>query len=80
MDSTIKANGTVGPPIEILVYESGTFEADHCIKLTDDDPDLQLVRRKWRLAIGEAFRSLPLFEWERGAPSVHAISDDIKLT
>jgi putative proteasome-type protease len=79
MDSTIKANATVGPPIEILVYEANSFNADHRIKLTDDDPYLQLMRRRWTAAIAEAFSSLPLFEWEGGATSLRAISDDIKL-
>lgn len=79
MDSTIKANATVGPPIEILVYEKDTFEADHYIKLTDEDDYLLNLRRAWGDAIQAAFRNLPLFDWEhRSRPTqpLKAVKDD----
>ena len=79
MDSTMRANATVGPPVEVLVYEADTFEADHYIKLVEEDSYLLTLRRAWGEAILAAFIDLPLFEWEkRSAPSLHAISDDQK--
>ncbi len=79
MDSTIKSNATVGPPIEVLVYEADSFSAGHHIKLAEDDQYLQLLRRRWTTALEEAFSSLPSIEWERRAASLRAINDDIKL-
>ena len=79
MDSTIKANATVGPPVEVLVYETDTFAADHHVKLGEEDPYLLEIRRAWNEAIQAAFSNLPLFDWEkRSAPSLHAVTDDRK--
>lgn len=76
MDSTISANATVGPPIEVLVYENDTFESDHYIKLAAEDSYLLSLRRGWSELIQEAFRELPLFEWEkRSAPPLKIITD-----
>ena len=78
MDSTIKANATVGPPIEVLVYERDSFEADHRIKLGEEDPYLLDIRRAWNEAIQAAFSELPLFDWEHrtAPPSLHAVTDE----
>jgi len=79
MDSTMRANATVGPPVEILVYENETFEADHYIKLVEEDSYLLTLRRAWGEAINEAFADLPLFEWEKTAPPVwHSAAEDLK--
>jgi putative proteasome-type protease len=79
MDSTMRANATVGPPIEILVYECDTFEADHYIKLAEEDSYLLTLRRSWGEAINEAFGRLPLFEWEpTPANTWKALSEDAK--
>jgi putative proteasome-type protease len=88
MDSTIKANATVGPPVEVLVYEKDTFAADHHIKLVEQDPYLLDIRRAWNEAIQAAFRNLPLFDWEKlsapntttaiSAPPLHAVKDESK--
>ncbi|MCX2983021.1 peptidase [Halieaceae bacterium IMCC14734] len=76
MDSTIAANATVGPPIEVLVYENDTFESDHYIKLAAEDSYLLSLRRSWSEVIQSAFRELPQFEWEkRSAPVLQAITD-----
>lgn len=76
MDSTIAANATVGPPIEVLVYENDTFESDHYIKLTAEDSYLLSLRRSWSERIQHAFSELPQFEWEkRSAPPLQAITD-----
>ncbi len=65
MDSTIKSNATVGPPIEILVYEKDTFETDHYIRLNEDDQYLRDIRQTWNESLKSAFADLPKFEWER---------------
>lgn len=65
MDSTIKSNATVGPPIEVLVYEKDTFECDHYIRLDEEDKYLREVRQTWNEALKNAFASLPEVEWER---------------
>lgn len=65
MDSTIKSNATVGPPIEVLVYEKDTFETDHYIKMEEDDSYLREIKQAWNEALNNAFLKLPLFHWEK---------------
>ncbi|MDH5546242.1 MAG: peptidase [Gammaproteobacteria bacterium] len=65
MDSTVKSNATVGAPIEVLVYEKDTFEADHYVRLEEDDQYLRDIRTTWNEALMHAFDVLPRFEWEK---------------
>jgi putative proteasome-type protease len=65
MDSTIRSNATVGPPIEVMVYEKDSFETDHYIKLEENDPYLFEIKQAWNDALKNAFTSLPLFHWEK---------------
>jgi putative proteasome-type protease len=76
MDSTMRANATVGPPIEVLVYENDTFESDHYIKLTEDDSYLTTLRRAWSEAIKQAFLELPQFEWEKRTAPLQAVIEE----
>jgi len=77
MDSTIKSNATVGPPIEVLVYEKDSFETDHYIRLEEDDAYLREIKQSWNEALAAAFSKLPLFHWEkRSSPGLHAVPDN----
>ena len=64
MDSTIKSNATVGPPIEVLVYEKDTFECNHYIRMDEKDVYLHEIRQSWNDALQNAFSALPELEWE----------------
>lgn len=64
MDSTIKSNATVGPPIEILVYKKDSFDASYYIKLNENDEYLQSVKKIWHQAMLAGFSQLPRFDWE----------------
>ncbi len=65
MDSTLKSNATVGPPIEVLVYEKDSFEEDHYVSMEEDDEYLHKVRQSWNEALKKSFSELPKFEWEK---------------
>ena len=76
MDSTIKSNATVGPPIEVMVYENDSFELDHYIKMEEDDEYLREIKQSWNEALNVAFAKLPLFHWEkRKITNLHAVSE-----
>jgi putative proteasome-type protease len=77
MDSTIASNATVGPPIEVLVYEKDTFETDHYIKLDVEDPYLQQIKHSWNESLKKAFSSLPLFHWEQRSATVVPLDSEI---
>ena len=75
MDSTIKSNATVGPPIEVLVYEKDSFETSHYIKMNEDDPYLHDIKQAWNDALKDAFAKMPPFQWERrSAASLHSVT------
>ena len=75
MDSTIKSNATVGPPIEGLVYEKDSFETSHYIKMDEDDPYLHDIKQAWNDALKDAFAKMPPFHWERrSAANLHSVT------
>ncbi|MBI1194767.1 MAG: peptidase [Gammaproteobacteria bacterium] len=82
MDSTIKSNATVGPPIEVLIYEKDSFDSDHFVRLGEDDHYLHQIRQRWNEALKSAFAELPQFEWEkrghRSPSNVLSINPDVQ--
>ncbi len=60
MDSTMRSNATVGPPIELLFYraESLSEPAEYC-KFEENDEYLVSLRRAWDENIRKAFNELP---------------------
>ncbi len=63
IDSTMRSNASVGPPIEVLSYEGDSFTLDRYLCLEADDPYLIDIRRQWGEKIGRAFSELPHFTW-----------------
>ncbi len=79
MDSTIKSNATVGPPIEVLVYEKDTFETDHYIKMDEDDAYLRDIKQVWNEALKNAFSKLPPFHWEqRSVANLQSVTNNFQ--
>ncbi|WP_018953547.1 proteasome-type protease [Thioalkalivibrio sulfidiphilus] len=64
IDSTMRSNVTVGPPIEVLIYEKDKLAFDHYLCLEADDDYLLTLKRAWDENIKKAFRELPRFDWE----------------
>ncbi len=64
IDSTIRSNLTVGPPIEVFVYEEGSFAFEHYLCLEADDDYLHALTHAWDDNIRKAFVDLPRFDWE----------------
>jgi putative proteasome-type protease len=58
-DSTIKANLSVGLPLDLLVIEKDNFEPVHQRRITAQDPYYQAVSAGWGEALKNAFHSLP---------------------
>jgi putative proteasome-type protease len=69
IDSTMKSNISVGPPINIVLYEADTLEIKHRRKLLENDPYLENIRHSWEEAVKKAFRDLPTLSW---SPSTEA--------
>ena len=58
MDSTMRSNSSVGPPIEILQYSTDTMRMGsyHCF--SEDDEYLQSIRHEWEAKLRDAFETL----------------------
>lgn len=64
MNSTIRSNVTVGPPVEMLIYARDTLESGRRCYYTEDDPFARLVSERWNQGLMMALESLPKFPWE----------------
>lgn len=64
-DSTIKANLSVGLPIDMMVQREGAFEPAHKQRFSGDDDYYESISKGWGEALRTAFYSLPPFEFEK---------------
>lgn len=65
MDSTLRSNVTVGPPIEMLVYYRDTLMAGNYLRLDSDSAYLRELKCSWEEGLREAFHRLPPINWAR---------------
>ena len=64
-DSTLKANLSVGLPLDMLVLEKDRFEPLHDRRITAADPYFQQISSGWGEALKRAFYSLPDYSFEK---------------
>ena len=67
-DSTKQSNVTVGPPIEMLIYENDSLSLNRYMRLDENHPYLSELRSSWGNNIRSAFNDLPRFNWESAGP------------
>jgi putative proteasome-type protease len=60
-DSTMKANLSVGLPLDLLTYEANALDGGRRLRIDANDPYFQLVSNGWGEALRAAFQSLPPF-------------------
>lgn len=59
MDSTMRSNLTVGPPIEVLLYTANSFSQKEYYRLEEDNDFLRDIKRSWDNLLKEAFGNMP---------------------
>ena len=59
IDSTMRSNASVGPPIELMIYRISTPATHTHIVYQDDDPYLRQIREAWAENLRLAFERLP---------------------
>jgi len=59
MDSTMRSNATVGPPVELLIYPADTLSVQERHVLDEGNAYLGMLRQAWQEGLEEAFRRLP---------------------
>jgi putative proteasome-type protease len=60
-DSTLKANLSVGLPLDLLVIGRGEYEPLHERRIYAQDPYFQQISSGWGEALKQAFQSLPAY-------------------
>jgi predicted proteasome-type protease len=64
MDSTIRSNLTVGPPVDLLIYRRDALRPEIRLRVEEDDPYFQMIRNQWSESLRDAYRALPAPPWE----------------
>jgi len=65
-DSTLKANLSVGLPLDLMVIERDGFAPTHQRRITQGDEYFQSISSGWGEALRSAFHSLPDYSFEKG--------------
>jgi len=60
-DSTLKANLSVGMPLDIYLYEGESLEEGKKIRIEENDPDFMAISNGWGDALKFAFEALPQY-------------------
>lgn len=64
MDSTMKSNLSVGPPLDLVVYEVDRFESDKVVSIDMDNPYYRMLHSNWGRKLRESFDSLDDPVWD----------------
>lgn len=64
INSTVRSNLTVGPPIELMLYPRNTLNEERRMLLTEDSPYYRALGDSWSEGLNRALNSLPRFSWE----------------
>lgn len=64
LDSTMRSNMTVGPPVDILIYRANDFTVKRHRRLSADSPDLKEIHTYWEQSLRRAIADLPAIEFD----------------
>ncbi len=67
IDSTMRSNVTVGPPIDMLVYPVDSLRITRYRRFSDKDPDLLGIHAQWEQALRKAVQELPPIRFDEAA-------------
>jgi putative proteasome-type protease len=68
LDSTMRSNTTVGPPIDLALCAANELQITRYRRFGADDPDLRAIRVHWEQALRKSVQELPAVRF-----------DDVKL-
>jgi len=64
IDSTMKSNISVGPPINLVMYRANSLVMNHQLQLQPGDRYLEEIRKQWETSLRSAFEKMPDILWE----------------
>lgn len=65
LDSTMKSNLTVGPPLDLAFVPRGALQVTHKERYDLDTPFYANLKKSWGDLLVRSFLELPRFEWEQ---------------
>lgn len=68
MDSTMRSNVSVGPPVDLLIYQKDSLVFDKFYRFDDGDDYLLQLRRIWQEKLSEGFAALPQLDKHAAQP------------
>ncbi len=63
MDSTIRSNLSVGPPLDLAIVRRDEFKLATHISIDNDSDYFKMIRTRWGFALKEVFAELPNPNW-----------------
>jgi putative proteasome-type protease len=63
MDSTIRSNLSVGPPLDLAIIKRDQFKVATHISIDMDNDYFKMIRERWGLALRDVFGELPNPDW-----------------
>lgn len=64
MNSTVRSNLMVGPPIDLLIYRKDSLDFGQRMSMTENDPFAKQMAEAWNHGLVQALENLPRFPWE----------------
>ncbi len=64
LDSTMKSNLTVGPPLDLAIVPRDALRVTHKERFDLDTPFYAHLKKSWSDLLFKSFMELPRFEWE----------------
>ncbi len=64
LDSTMRSNVSVGPPLELAIYTANSLAEPRYMKIDLSTPLLTDIQDRWAEGLQQAFQNLPRFDWE----------------
>lgn len=76
IDSTMRSNLSVGPPINMVLYKTDSFAISHRAQFQAGDPYLIKMRKHWEHALRKAADRMPDIDWNQlSVPVTPSLSD-----
>ncbi|MGB1580035.1 MAG: peptidase [Nevskiales bacterium] len=65
LESTMRSNISVGPPLDVVVYRRDSLTLDWQMQFDYSDPFYNQLQSEWTRQLEMAFHALPRFYWEQ---------------
>jgi putative proteasome-type protease len=76
INSTIRSNLTVGPPVELLIYSENALDGGRRLLFSEDHPYYRALGDAWNEGLRQALNNLPPFEWENQPQPLQVVASN----